>query len=269
MTAPVFAASENGMMPGEELEFLPKMGAYTFYAVISDGSNGWSKVNQTAWQLSKNGVSYALELSLVSGVATEIAVGAAATASAAAAGIVAAPAVVAAASSAVFWGTALCSSMAVSSLTGNSMDWVRTKMEQLGRRAGKGASPQEAQGLGDHGARLFCFDDVVSEREVRDAFCKSFPGVVTSRVFMAAEDVEAFYKALDSKYSDWRVVQGSSTRHFVITGGFAQPVSEEGADWQRTRFVPLAFGELEDESAGSLFAGFRRRVSGVFGRRDS
>merc|ERR1712217_876375 len=94
-------------------------------------------MSETAWQLSKDGVYYALELSFVSGVAGQIAVGAAATATAAAATGIAAPAVVAAAGTAAFWGTALGSSMAVSSLTGTSMDWVKARMENLGRHPNK------------------------------------------------------------------------------------------------------------------------------------
>ncbi|CAK0878239.1 unnamed protein product [Prorocentrum cordatum] len=229
------------------------MAAYTFYAVISDGSNAFSQVGQTSWELSKAGASYALESAVYATVATDIATGVAATAAAATATIVAAPAVAASVGVATLWGTAMCSSMAFSSLTGSSMDWARQRMEQLGRqRRVAAARDVPAVFEGTEYVEAFCFHDVVTDEIVRDAFCEAFPTIATGDVVMTRDDAQAFFAAMDRKYSDWRVVQSFRDRFFVVTGGFSEPEPIPGTRWQRTRFAPLAFGELREESPSAL-----------------
>ncbi|CAJ1416532.1 unnamed protein product [Effrenium voratum] len=94
--------------------------------------------------------------------------------------------------------------------------------------------------------RLVAFSKVVKEEAVLRSFRASFPETDVNRTVMTFATAEKYFIAMQSKFSEWKLVKGKE-RTFVIVGGFMNArrlplLSEES--WTVIDFVPLQMGEM-------------------------
>jgi len=267
----LYATSANELLPGDNFSFVPSMGAYDFRIVIHDGNNTWNNVDEFTWGLTKDGVSYVVSLAAGAGVTaatgSTIAVGVTAAVTTALASILAPPVLVPIAI-ATFWGTAIVSSMAVTALTCNAMDWVMDRMKELEVQSNTGEirDLDEMEGLAgtpaDHPDRLLLFTDVVTDRPVVDAFRSSYPLINVSRVVLTRRNAEIYLSAMMSEFKEWKWSKGFN-RKFMIQGGFTLPEPLTPTTWLKTEFEALKLAEVKRASKGlcdkSLVISFQLR----------
>lgn len=96
--------------------------------------------------------------------------------------------------------------------------------------------------------RLVAFDKVVRPTAVVEAFQQSFPSVKLEYTVMSLSTAEMYFTAMQSKFSEWKVVKGGE-RKFVIAGGFINPnrlpIASDEEPWTVIDFLPLQMGEIE------------------------
>ena len=96
--------------------------------------------------------------------------------------------------------------------------------------------------------RLVAFEKVVRPTGVVEAFQQSFPTVKLDYTVMSLSTAEMYFTAMQSKFSEWKVVKGGE-RKFVIAGGFINPnrlpIASDEEPWTVIDFLPLQMGEIE------------------------
>merc|ERR1712012_1065015 len=160
------------------------------------------------------------------------------------AGIVAPPLLIPIATVA-FFGTCVLTSMGVSTLTDNALDFVRDNIRAAEVRSNL-ANIDDLKGFNgksDHGPnRLLLFDEVVKEVPVLESFTQAYPSINTSRLLVKRKYAKAYYTAMESDFTAWKTGQ-LYTRKFILAGGFTTPEQLKGTVWSETTFVPLQIGE--------------------------
>lgn len=96
--------------------------------------------------------------------------------------------------------------------------------------------------------RLVPFSRVVRQAEVVEAVRQSFPALDVNYTVMTLATAERFFTAMQSKFSEWKIVKGGE-RKFVVAGGFMNPTPLPMASgkepWTEIEFLPLQMGEIE------------------------
>lgn len=252
-------ASENEVLPGDNFSFVPGMGVYDIHIVIHDGNNTWDNLGEATWGLTKDGVSYVVSAALGVGTSGGIALGVTAAVTTVLAPVLAPP-ILAPVAIATLWGTAIVSSMAVTALTGNAMNWVMDRMKVLDSKSinREIGDLDEMEGQAgrpaDHPERLLLFTDVVTERPVVEAFRSSFPNIDVSRVVLTRTNAEAYLSAMMSEFKEgWKWSNGLHKK-FLIQGGFTLPKPlvclTTFTTWLKTEFEPLKLAEIKRTSEG-------------------
>eukprot|EP00435_Cladocopium_sp_Y103_P008290 s4422_g2.t1 len=96
--------------------------------------------------------------------------------------------------------------------------------------------------------RLVPFSRVVRQAEVVEAVQQSFSALDVNYTVMTLATAERFFTAMQSKFSEWKIVKGGE-RKFVVAGGFMNPTPLPMASgkepWTEIEFLPLQMGEIE------------------------
>eukprot|EP00930_Biecheleria_cincta_P084053 TRINITY_DN73548_c0_g1_i1.p1 TRINITY_DN73548_c0_g1~~TRINITY_DN73548_c0_g1_i1.p1 ORF type:complete len:720 (-),score=70.14 TRINITY_DN73548_c0_g1_i1:481-2640(-) len=241
---PVYAEAKNHLSPGLKVSFVPFMGYYQYHVVLDDGNNTWESVDEWTWSLTKYSVTKTFS-KIIDFLATkELALVATAAISAKLAPFLA-PAALMAVTTAFGVGTVFTTGMAVSALTNGAMDMIRDLIKRLQTLPALPRLGSLESGIFNRTDpnRLLRFDDVVTENSVRSSFAALHPTVDTSKVLLTQRFAEVYMHALLADFRK-QVWAGRSSRTFIVTGGFTEPVQVPGTHWWKTTFEPLSFGEL-------------------------
>ena len=96
--------------------------------------------------------------------------------------------------------------------------------------------------------RLVPFSKVVRQPAVLATVQQSFPSLNLNYTVMTLATAETFFTAMQSKFSEWKMIKGGE-RKFLVAGGFMNPsslpVASSKEPWTEIQFLPLQMGEIE------------------------